>query len=342
MVVVLHLLLPFLVSLSFYSSSAWGKGQILLNSCKYNRHIVGEWIVDPFAKKSFVCCSVQEDDYLWSPKCSNTSEFDAWFDFKSVMVGKNDRVITAKQNSCYYDKAHGRTSVNQVQKYKWVPSFCDLRSWDASLFCEKLGDRKIMFEGDSTVAQSAITLMSMIQHQKGGCADKVVIAIKDYMMVWPFRSYEAIRPDIIVFAAGAHYHELSDYRELMKNFTAEIKLFRSKYRNNKVTLLFKTQNPGHIDCGSYTAPLTVFRHNTTLDKFSHRMHPVFDSIAKDTMLALGIPVLDVSPLYLRPDAHANPPGDCLHYALPGALDLIPQLLLNMLLSGEIPPAVADE
>ena len=59
----------------------------------------------------------------------------------------------------------------------------------------------------------------------------------------------------------------------------------------------------------------------------------------------GMKYLDMSMLFLRPDAH---PGafnkyfhdgddfmDCLHFCMPGPYDLFPVLLLQMLFNGEI-------
>jgi hypothetical protein len=48
-----------------------------------------------------------------------------------------------------------------------------------------------------------------------------------------------------------------------------------------------------------------------------------------------IQVLDMYPLYLRPDAHPHVIKDCLHYCQPGPLNLFPIILYNMLLTNQI-------
>jgi hypothetical protein len=69
------------------------------------------------------------------------------------------------------------------------------------------------------------------------------------------------------------------------------------------------------------------------------MHRSFDEISRNYSRDTGISLLDVSPLYQRPEAHAGltPEGftDCLHYAMPGALDITASILLTMLYNNEI-------
>ena len=60
-----------------------------------------------------------------------------------------------------------------VHTYDWVPCFCMLHRWNASFFCELLGNRTILLVGDSTMEQSVSTLMAMIQSGQGGSADQI-------------------------------------------------------------------------------------------------------------------------------------------------------------------------
>jgi hypothetical protein len=43
----------------------------------------------------------------------------------------------------------------------------------------------------------------------------------------------------------------------------------------------------------------------------------------------------MEPLYYRADAHSGN-GDCLHYCMPGPLDLAAMLLHHMFITGELP------
>jgi GDSL/SGNH-like Acyl-Esterase family found in Pmr5 and Cas1p len=62
----------------------------------------------------------------------------------------------------------------------------------------------------------------------------------------------------------------------------------------------------------------------------------FDAIASDIFKnELQQPVLHLEPLYYRADAHPVRDNDCLHYCIPGPLDLAAQLLHHMLVVGEI-------
>lgn len=67
---------------------------------------------------------------------------------------------------------------------------------------------------------------------------------------------------------------------------------------------------------------------------NHRVFPLMDELAVAAMKKAGVDaVLDLSPLYLRPDAHPGSQGaggapnpDCLHLCTPGPLDLIGPLM----------------
>jgi hypothetical protein len=71
--------------------------------------------------------------------------------------------------------------------------------------------------------------------------------------------------------------------------------------------------------------------------YNHGLFQEFDSLASRTFTnQLQQPVLHLEPLYYRADAH---PGfgsnDCLHYCIPGPLDLAAALLHHMLVTGEL-------
>ena len=57
--------------------------------------------------------------------------------------------------------------------------------------------------------------------------------------------------------------------------------------------------------------------------FQHSDFYYMDKVAKRVMKNYSIPFLDISPIYLRPEAHNNIDGtkDCLHFCMPGPLIL---------------------
>lgn len=121
-------------------------------------------------------------------------------------------------------------------------------------------------------------------------------------------------------------------------------------------ILFKTQNPGHVGCETYNTPvlnatglitsdLMHTYNDSSQDKYSWRLHTSTDAhVVKffidaeqrnisHKMDRAKLGVIDMSPVYLRPDGHAL--ADCLHYCTPGPLDLFAIYLLTALKTGEL-------
>jgi len=73
-----------------------------------------------------------------------------------------------------------------------------------------------------------------------------------------------------------------------------------------------------------------------VSRYNWDYFPDYDKFSLAYSEILDIAFIDMSPLYFRPDSH--PPkhiDDCLHYCIPGPLDIFPQLLLNMLYNKEL-------
>ena len=69
--------------------------------------------------------------------------------------------------------------------------------------------------------------------------------------------------------------------------------------------------------------------------------PDYDHYIRENSLRYDFKILDMAPLYMRGDAHVGfakafrGDPDCLHYCIPGPVDLFPVLLQQMLYMGEI-------
>mmetsp|Transcript_36044 Transcript_36044/g.56405 ORF Transcript_36044/g.56405 Transcript_36044/m.56405 type:complete len:182 (-) Transcript_36044:528-1073(-) len=99
------------------------------------------------------------------------------------------------------------------EEYRWQsPS---LASFNAKSTCEKLGKRKVLFIGDSTVLQTATTLMNALF--SGGCQTQIQAVEGDTLMGinlghasgrqrgnnWVASTIRR-RPHIVIISAGAH------------------------------------------------------------------------------------------------------------------------------------------
>ena len=102
--------------------------------------------------------------------------------------------------------------------------------------------------------------------------------------------------------------------------------------------VWATQQPGGCGPGpSATFPTADFyRRGTT---FNWGNFSSYDDSAKAYLPQHSIPVLDLSPLYYRPEAHTQVfehgfrALDCLHFCMPGPLDLFGVLVQRMLEEG---------
>jgi hypothetical protein len=305
--------------------------------CTNNRHVSGAWVKKNLASatKSFFCCDATND--FNPPKqeqlCGNSSILE------SITFRGSTRYLTqVTASGCACDQAAGnRSQINKVDAYKWMPSYCMLLEWNATQFCDLLGNRTLLLVGDSTMQQAAGTLMSMLTTGAGKCVEQIVFGRSNDLWKWPRYSnnlydwVEMIKPDIVIFSAGAHIHAHHSYLEVWRHVSEAIHRMRSW---TNATLVWRTQHGGHVDCNLQQKPSTHFTLNdASRDRFHWNLYPLFDQYAVQFATQLNISILDMSPVYLRADAH--PPGDCLHFCTPGPLDLFSQLLLNMMYTREI-------
>ena len=103
-----------------------------------------------------------------------------------------------------------------IAKYEWTPSDCSLPEWDARAFCAALGNRTILFLGDSTGGQVAAGIANYVLWNHGGCDAQFAHDLSDTIIAKPFGGYNrgkrwsvqvenmSPQPDIVVLAAAAH------------------------------------------------------------------------------------------------------------------------------------------
>ena len=208
----------------------------------------------------------------------------------------------------------------------WKPKNCDLLAWNGSQFCELLGNRTILMTGDSTMQQTAVSLINMITAAGAPCAGQVNTAVstllyitqtykKCFVDVTLQEAHNKVKPDISIFNVGAHLHDLGDIEYIIYNFKDFIAQERAQ-RN--VSFLWKTMNPGHVNCTEYREPFQdyelakdaerVYQKDPTAieqTQYNWNLFPAFDDAARNKSEQVGYKVIDMDPLYLRPDAHAG-------------------------------------
>jgi hypothetical protein len=358
--------------------SPYGTSSELL-LCTGDAHVQGAWVPFEPSAKSFVCCSWEKDDYINLPEQCGTPTV------RTGLIATRGDGASAEPpyythvggHACYCDAEQGRFTINRREKYRWKSDHCRLPSWDANSFCVKLGRRNIIFIGDSTMQQTAATVINMLVAGQGSCAPQLLYGLSDTLV---YRNHGGqnrgthwlnivgAAPDnsIIVISAGPHVHKGFD--SLLAEVAAAIKSLRKE--RPSLTFVWKTQQPAHNDCHNITEPLVttiqqvifdistrVFAsttnsasssfapyqlHDTLLgtlqgkSQYNHGDFRSFDATASRVFTSeLQQPVLHLEPLYYRADAHPVRGNDCLHYCIPGPLDIAAVLLHHMLVSGEL-------
>ena len=313
-------------------------------TCRYGEHVVGKWVYNANLTredKSFYCCGWDNNDFLYNMPMCGFASMQGW---QNLMTGGPTGYIQSGGHACTCDSSAGfdsRFQVHEREKYEWVPSFCFLRQWNATEFCELLGDRNILIRGDSTAMQSAATLINMLsnQYKDGkGCQTHISFsynnllgALENSRQLPLVDAIQRTNASIVILSGGAHFFDKARYTEHFLLLEKQILEIRASQPH--IQFSFKTVNPGHVNCQQHTAPIDAYLPalNNSGDIYSWNMHPAFDNFARKRARVLGMPMIEMAPLYLRPDMHS----DCLHACLPGPLDLFAILLQNMLHTKEL-------
>jgi hypothetical protein len=228
--------------------------------------------------------------------------------------------------------------------------------------------------------QAAASLYSMLLHGNASteCLKNIIFELSDYIVYHPDESRgenfllltKRHKPHILILGSSAHYDrvvagklanvgtpEFMDF--FVPKLVKDVEYLRLWPAFSPKYILFKTQNPGHVHCETFTMPVSntsglsfadpvsssSSSNHTQEDKYSWRSHTFtdahvlkffLDSDERNKSALLNrteLGVIDMSPVYLRPDGHAG--LDCLHFCTPGPLDLFSIFLLSSLRSGEL-------
>ena len=341
--------------------------------CKIGEHRKGNWVIDPtHIQSSFSCCgwdgyygfNISMNEKLCKPEGEQAGQCAL-----HRTGGNSTQLLHAGGNACACDLKNELASSdwkfkdtqNNRHKFVWKPTNCDLLAWNGSQFCELLGNRTVLMIGDSTMQQTGVSLINMIIASGASCANQVNIVVSTLLYVTQTykncfvdatleEAHSKIKPDISIFNVGAHLKDIGDLDFIIHSFREFI---AKEKADRNVTFLWKTQNPGHVNCTNYREPFQDYSLGKDMDKVFHNdpnaieqtkynwnLFPIFDDIARNKSNFIGYKVIDMDPLYLRPDAHPAqlPDGrkrDCLHFCLPGPLQLFAVLLQTMMFNGEL-------
>ena len=173
--------------------------------CSNNAHKDGEWV--PYTQpqsKSFVCCgggynSIYSAQSVWANKSWDHTAVPGYCNPVNTLPSFLERGYAqwgaqCGDDCCICDREDNTRFVpNAREKYFWKPRGCRLLDWNSTLFCNLLGTRKIAMIGDSSMQQTASTLMSMITGGNGECAGQLVFGRSDHV-IFGFKGHHHNQP----------------------------------------------------------------------------------------------------------------------------------------------------
>eukprot|EP00953_Heterococcus_sp_UTEX-ZZ885_P001162 1135-Heterococcus_DN1.PRE.3 len=249
------------VSLTLQSGSHSGN----LPVCRSSEHIKGYWKPIQAQNKSFVCCESDDEDHVARSKYCGHIQHHRKFDLEALDGNRRHApyYMHAGEHSCKCDIDQDRLAVSQRESYIWTPHACRISEWNAHSFCRHLGTRTMLFIGDSTMYQTAVTVTNMLVAANATCTQQVSYALSDTLVDRGFGYYnrgrsllDILQPlernnsSIIVISAGAHvYH---GFESLIAEVAEAIQRIRSTALG--LTFVWRTQQPGYRLCGLATTP----------------------------------------------------------------------------------------
>ena len=276
----------------------------------------GTWVFKQENIKERQCCS-------WS---GSNGYSETCIQFHPILGNKI--VINPNQTSSYgrnWCNCTSYTQSNDTQHGSWLwqpaPLIEPIQPWNAQLFCQILGERNVYMIGDSTMQQTQVALILAIRENNGGCDHQIIHWMLDMLtpvevpeldiMVRMNNSTQAI----IVLNTGSHMTNPHHVTWLTSYFEKYYELF---HIYGRLPLFWKTNNP-----------------NCTTSELSLDSSHKLDTLAINSFTYNTAGVLDMTPLYLRPDAYDN---DCTHFCLNintgSPLELFSSNLLNAMLFPE--------
>ena len=315
----------------------------------------GVW-VDDNTTDTVPCCGWDQEDWERQgrsgrrlPSICGTKPFTTEDPLKrkAMMVyhGRLDQLVGIGGFAC---------SCSGVRSMRWAPHKGTLEAWNAESFCQVLGNRTVLFVGDSTMEQTASVIMNAVYWslRDRGCQSRLLLAHSDTLVGQNFgvrndgrhwmhwvRLYE---PDIVVASAGAHIALEAGPRAFKSVATTVLRDFLASRKNTSTKpfrLIWRTQTS--MGCAAKAGtPITNWSTYQWKDGrvYNYAKQEERDSFAKRLFAEHNVGIMDLEPLRYRPDAHVgvgsqSHPNDCVHFCVPGPLNaLLPALFLHALRS----------
>jgi hypothetical protein len=283
----------------------------------------GKWIRDP-DKKHFapICCGWEKAQYLEHPDECGT--------FPMPMGGKP--LYQGRKDFLAHTGGHGCTCTDFHDEFTWVDD--DLPLFNATQTCQKLKDRRVLMIGDSTMLQTASTLMNTLF--PAGCQTQLSAMYGDTLVGTGMGGYNrgkkwvdgvkrlftnTTESGIVILSAGPHVFNRSNFEIVINSVIEGSKDI--KQTNPNIQIVWKTQQAA--GCTQNISSDIYSGNDYNHEEFYER-----DVYAMTVLPQHGIHIIDMRMLYYRSDAHRSFANDCLHFCVPGPLDVIAPLFSQLL------------
>ena len=272
-------------------------------------------------------------------------------------AGFANALAPAGGGGCACDAERARA----VARPEWMPTGCKLPAWDAHAFCSALAGRRILFIGDSISQQVAAAIHNFIVWGGGDCAVQLAHTEGDTLTGRPYGKRNLgcawldcvtnarYRPDIVILGAGPHVENDEGMADIVRTVRSQ---FLELPRSLELSLIWRTSLGGGCSRrGQPMWPRTVMPQDeagywAALDAeqnvYNYKNMERWDALAIEDWR--GVPntaVLDLTPLWLRPDAMvssgSDAPTNCVHVCSPGPLRFAARQLAHVLLHALPPP-----
>ena len=309
--------------------------------------IDGNWVFRP--EKEYDAPICRENQYVHHPKMYEQDPSTPLSFGGACYSGQAQFLAHFKDSSC---------RCTATQKWRWEAS--SLPPFDPHRFCSLLGNRTFLMIGDSTMAQTASTIMNAVF--PAGCQVQMTMCEADTLVgkkmghhnrgfMWT-HYVDVLQPDVVMLSAGAHIfpegqnsrstvdpNAVDRFDTMLDTVVKDTLRYRATAPNRLI--LWKTQNPAGCS-ENISDGINYPDYNGTSSWFNFHLFRARDGRAVTKLQRYNIPIIDVRMLYNRSDAHPYKRGkkrkkrrkrtmpDCLHFCVPGPLDVIPPLVQQKL------------
>jgi hypothetical protein len=246
--------------------------------CRDSQHIRGYWAPAILDRKAFVCCESSDDDHAARSKYCGHIQHHQVFDIISGSHEDAPYYMHAGLHSCC-EFGHERLSASKRESYRWTPHTCTLTEWDAHSFCTYLGNRSMVFIGDSTMHQTAVTVTNMLVAANATCIQQISYALSDTLVGKELGVFnrgrtlldivQALRDSndsIVVLSTGPHIY--TEFESVLAEVAQTIQQLRNT--TSGLTFVWRTQQPGHRLCGLATVPAQYIQEvSNTIHTYIH-------------------------------------------------------------------------